>query len=151
MRRASLIILVLSFSLSLFASESPFSGTWKMNPAKSKVMWPLPQSDVAVVNVDETGIKFSEEMTDEKGQSAKTSTEAKFDGKDYPLTGDPDSDSISYRRVDSNTLAATLKKGGKISERLTIRVSKDGKVTTVHSTAYSNGKEVKGITVYDKQ
>lgn len=150
--RLLLVIVVLGFSLNMFASDSAFSGTWKLNTAKSKMTGPSPQSDIAKVEADDNGIKFSEEMTDDNGKSTKFSTEAKFDGKDYPTSGDPDSDSISYRRVNANTLTATLKKAGKVSEKLTIVVSKDGQVTTVNWTAYpETGKPMKGVAVYDKQ
>jgi len=112
---------------------------------------PAPQSDIAVVNADDHSIKFSEEITDDKGQTTKTSFDAKFDGKDYPTTGDPYSDSISYKRVNDHTLIFITKKAGKISVKATVVVSKDGKVTTVHFTAYSEGKAVKGAAVYDKE
>jgi hypothetical protein len=152
MRLLRLLILVFVFSLSVFAAESPFSGTWKLNPAKSKLPTPAPQSDVVVLKVDGDSINFSEEITDEKGQSTKVAADAKFDGKDYPVTGDPDSDSVSYRHVNANTLVGTAKKAGKISEKDTIVVSKDGKTITAPFTSYPPGKQqVKGVAVYDKQ
>jgi hypothetical protein len=146
MQLLRLVVVILSLSLSVFASDSPFSGTWKLNLAKSKFTPPVPQSDIAVINADDNSIKFSEDVTDDKGQSTKMSTDAKFDGNDYPWTGDPDADSISYKRVNDHTLIATTKKAGKIAEKATIVVSKDGNVTTVHFTAYSQGKTVKGFT-----
>jgi hypothetical protein len=42
MRELRVLITVLSMSLSLFAAESPFTGTWKLNPAKS--MPPAPKA-----------------------------------------------------------------------------------------------------------
>jgi hypothetical protein len=111
---------------------------------------PAPQSDMAVVKVDGDSINFSEQIAD--GKTTTVSTDAKFDGKDYPLTGDPDADSISYRKVNADTLVGTAKKAGKISEKIRIIVSKDGKVTTVHFTTYPPGKPPeKGVAVYDKQ
>src|ERR1700736_3696922 len=111
MRQLKVLTVVLVMSLSLFAAESPFSGTWKLNPAKSTP--PVPKSDTAVVDADENGLKFNEDIIDDKGEPLKISYEAKFDGKDYPVTGLPDADSISYLRVNTHTLKATVKKGGK--------------------------------------
>jgi hypothetical protein len=37
-----------------------------------------------------------------------------FDGKDYPVTGDPISDTRSYAKVDDLTLNLTVKKDGKV-------------------------------------
>jgi hypothetical protein len=142
---------VLAMSLSLFAAESPFSGTWKLNLAKSKMPPPVPKSDIAVVVADENGVKLTEEVIDDKGQPLKISWEAKFDGKDYPVTGDPSSDSVSYQRVNANTLKGQTKKGGKVATDATIVVSKDGKTTTVNYTDYSQAKPAKGTGVYDKQ
>ena len=36
MRSIKMLAVVLAMSLSLFAADSPFSGTWKLNLAKSK-------------------------------------------------------------------------------------------------------------------
>ena len=150
-RQLRLLFVILTLSLAVFAAENPFSGTWKLNLAKSKLPPPALQNDIAKVDADDNGLKLSEDITDDKGQPLKISVEAKFDGKDYPVTGDPSSDSISYRRVGTNTLTSTSKKGGKITSKATIVVSKDGKVTTVHFTDYSQTKPFKGLGVYDKQ
>jgi len=151
MRHLRVLVVVLVMSLGLFAAESPFSGTWKLNLAKSKLPPPAPKSDTVVVDADDNGLKLTEDATDDKGQPIKSSYEAKFDGKDYPVTGDPTTDSISFQRVNANTLKSTAKKDGKVSSRGTIVVSKDGKVTTVDFTDYSQAKPAKGSAVYDKQ
>ena len=151
MRQLKVLTVVLIMSLSLFAAESPFSGTWKLNLAKSKMTPPIPKSDIAVVDADENGLKLNEDVITDKGESLKISYEAKFDGKDYPVTGDPSSDSVSYQRVNANTLKGTLKKGGKVTTDATVVVSKDGKITTVNYTDYSQATPAKGTSVYDKQ
>jgi hypothetical protein len=150
-RQLRLLPVVLAMSLCLFAAESPFSGTWKLNPDKSKMSPPAPKSETVVVEADDNGLKLSDDIVDDKGQPMKVSYEAKFDGKNYPVTGDPNSDSISFQRVNTNTLKGTTKKAGKITSRATIVVSKDGKSTTVNYTEYPEGKPVKGMAVYDKQ
>ena len=150
-RQLRLLFAILTLSLAAFAAENPFSGTWKLNVAKSKLPPPAPQSDLAKVDAQVNGLKLSEDVTDDKGHPLKISFEVKFDGKDYPVTGDPSSDSISYRRVNANTLMSTSKKGAKITSKATIVVSKDGKVTTVNFTDYSQPKPFKGLGVYEKQ
>jgi hypothetical protein len=69
------------------AGDSPFSGTWKFNPAEGHPLPPLPQSIVAQVEADEQNFKFSEEIVDEKDQTSELSYDAEIDGKDYPVTG----------------------------------------------------------------
>jgi len=152
MRQLKVLAVVLVMSLSLFAADSPFSGTWKLNLAKSKMTPPpIPKSDVAIVDAKEDGLKLNEDIVTDKGDSLKISYEAKFDGKDYPVTGDPSSDSVSYQRVNANTLKGKAKKGGKVVTDATIVVSKDGKITTVDYTDFSQEKPAKGKAVYDKQ
>ena len=86
-----LLLVILSFSASILAADSPFSGTWKFNPSKGHPTPPIPKSIVAHVEADAENFKFSQEGVDDKDQSFKSSYEAKFDGKEYPITGDPDS------------------------------------------------------------
>ena len=38
-----------------------------------------------------------------------------MDGKDYPLIGDPMSDTRSYKKIDDRTTELTNKKGGKVT------------------------------------
>jgi hypothetical protein len=150
MRQVKVLAVVLVMSLSLFAADSPFSGTWKLNLAKSKMTPPVPKSDIVVVDADENGLKLNEDVVTDKGESLKISYEAKFDGKDYTVTGDPSSDWVSYQRVNANMLKGKTKKDGKVVTDANIVVSKDGKITTVHYTDYSQGP-AEGTAVYEKQ
>ena len=151
MRTFKVLGIILVTSLVLFAAESPFSGTWKLNAAKSKLPPPAVKSETAVVDADDNGLKFTNDVIAADGRQVKVSYEAKFDGKDYPVTGDPSTDSISYHRVNANTLKGTAKKDGKVAGTFTATVSKDGKVTTVEFVDNSQEKPVKGVAVYDKQ
>ena len=151
MRSFRLLLVLLSFSASLLAADSPFSGIWKFNPSKGHLTPPIPKSVLVHIAADTENFKFSEEGVDEKGQPFKSSYEAKFDGKDYPTTGNPDSDSVSLRRVNEREIKFTTKKAGKVVSKLDVIVSKDGQITTVNYTDYSQGKTDKGSAVYDKQ
>jgi hypothetical protein len=151
MRSLRLLLVILSLSGSLLAAESPFSGTWKFNPTKGHPTPPIVKSQVVHVEADADAFKFSDEGVDDKDQPFKSSYEAKFDGKEYPITGDPNSDSVSLQRVNEREIKFTTKKAGKVAAKLDVIVSKDGKTTTVHYVDHSQGKPVKGSSVYDKQ
>ena len=152
MRMLRVVSLMLGLSLSLLAAESPFSGTWRLNLEKSKMTPPHPKAEIVHVDADDNGIKVTDDVTDSQGQPIKVSYEAKFDSNDYPATGTPDFDSVSFQRVNSNTLKGKTKKAGKVVGDYTIVVSKDGKTTTVNYTETGPaGKPIKGSTVYDKQ
>jgi hypothetical protein len=76
----------------------------------------------------------------------------KFDGKDYPLSGDPTADSRSYNKVNEQTLTLANKKDGKVTTRGRIVVSPDGKTRTLTVSAKdSAGKKITSTAIYDKQ
>jgi hypothetical protein len=77
---------------------------------------------------------------------------AKYDGKDYPITGDPGVDSISYTRIDANTLGFVVKKGGKEVEKGREFFSNDGKTWTWISMGKDDkGQDFNYTAVFDKQ
>jgi len=77
---------------------------------------------------------------------------AKYDGKDYPITGSPSRDAVAMTRVDANTLKINYKKSGTVVSAQTPVVSSDGKVCTITSASTdAQGKTVNSVAVYDRQ
>ena len=74
----------------------------------------------------EDGLK----MSDPNGESY----EAKFDGKDYPVQGDPGHTMVSLKRIGNDTIEETDKRDGKIVGVSKMTVSPDGKWITVEFT-----------------
>jgi len=151
MRTLRVLFTLLALSVGLLAAESPFNGTWKLNVAKSKLPPPAMKSETAYIVADDNNFQMKDEFVDDKGQPLTVTYNAKFDGKDYPVTGDPNSDSISFQRVDANTLKVTSKKAGKVVSTATVVVSKDGKTATVVFVDSSQMQPQSGTAVYDKQ
>ena len=52
--------------------------------------------------------------TDKDGKPTHNEWTGKFDGNDYPVTGDPNTDTRSLKRIDAHTLGLTGKKAGKV-------------------------------------
>ncbi len=152
MRALRILSVLLLLSVIAFAADSPFTGTWKLNLQKSKMIEGDPtQSDVHQVVVKDETLTDETESSDGKTTN-KTKVEAKIDGKDHPITGDPMSDTISYKHEGARTLAYTSKKAGKVVADGTIVLSGDGKSATVKFTATTpEGKKVTGIQIYDKE
>jgi hypothetical protein len=53
--------------------------------------------------------------------------DAKFDGKDYPIHGDPVHSTVSLKRINANTIVETDKQDGIVHYKLQMVVSPDGK------------------------
>ena len=97
-------------------------------------------------------MKITVEGTDSEGKPLHNEWTGKFDGKDYPVTGDPNSDARAYTKVDDHTLEFTVKKGDKVTTTGRIVVSADGKTRTVTTSGTdAKGKKVSSTAVYDKQ
>ena len=138
--------------LGLSFAQSPQMGTWKLNEAKSKVPPGYMKNTTVVYSAEGDKIKVTTEGTDAKGNPMHTEWVGSFDGKDYPLTGDPTADSRTYTKVSDRVLTLSNKKDGKPVTTGKIVVSADGKTRTLNVTgADANGKKVKSTAVYDKQ
>jgi hypothetical protein len=135
------------------AAADKHSGTWKMNPAKSKYSpGPAAKSVTLKVEADENGIKIDAEGTDGNGNPTHVEYNARFDGKDYPVTGLPNADTVSVKRIDANTVESTLKKGDQVVMTVTSTVSSYGKTrTSTFKGKDAQGHDVNNVVVYDKQ
>jgi hypothetical protein len=126
-------------------------GTWKFNEAKSQVPVSAMKNTTVVYTMQGDNIKC---VTDgsRDGKPIHTEWIGKFDGKDYPLTGDSAADTRSYTKVDDHTIKLANKKAGKVTTGGEIVISKDGKSRTLTTSGTdANGKTIKSRSVYDKQ
>ena len=134
-----------------FASN-PNLGTWKLNEAKSKLAPGYPKNTKVVYEAAGDDIKATVDGVDGQGKPTHNLWTGKFDGKDYPVTGDPSSDTRSIKQIDEHTLELTVKKAGKVTMSGRVVVSADGKSRTLTlSGTDPAGKKITSISVYDKQ
>ena len=135
------------------AAADQHSGTWKMNSDKSKYSpGPAPKSSTVKIEADEKGVKIDAEIVNADGSPTHVQYDAKFDGKDYPVTGIPYADAVSVKRIDANTIEATMKKGGQVTMTVTSKVSNYGKTrTSTFKGKDAEGHEVHNVVVSDKQ
>src|SRR5260370_12348606 len=127
-------------------------GTWKLNEAKSKLATGTPKNTTVVYEAAGDNVKVTIDGTGNDGSPTHNEWTGKFDGKDYPVTGDPNSDARSITKIDDRTLAFKVKKDGKVTISGRIVVSADGKSRTV-TTSGTDSKctKVMGTVVYDNQ
>jgi hypothetical protein len=128
-----------------------FTGTWKLNEANSK-LGGGPKNNLVVYKAAGENVKITVDGVDNAGKPTHSEWTGKFDGKDYPVTGDPNSDVRSYTKIDERTLEFKNKKGDKVTIAGRVVVAADGKsrTVTVNGTD-SKGKKFTSTSVYDKQ
>jgi len=147
----ALIFSLVFVSVALGYQDDASMGTWKLNEAKSKFAGKA-RNHTVVYEAAGDQIKVIVDGVDENGGAIHHEWTGKFDGKEYPVTGDPNSDARSYRMVDKSTLEITAKKGGKQTLTGRIVFSADGKSRTLTTTATdAQGKKVTNVAMYEKQ
>jgi hypothetical protein len=153
-----------------FAADAQM-GTWRLNEAKSKFAPGRPKNTMVVYKEAAGGkVKITADGVDANGNRTHSEWTGKFDGREYPVTGDPNADMRSYKKVDDRTLDFTAKKGGKVAVNGRVVVAADGKSRTVTTSgttqtgapagrAWQRGdfqaeqktKKFTNVAVYDKQ
>ena len=154
MRTKAILASVVSFlavaALSLAADS--IMGTWKLNAAKSKYAAGATKNETVTYTMAGDMVKCTVDGTDKDGKSTHSEWTGKFDGKDYPVTGDATSDMRAYTKVDANTYNLAVKKGGKSVGSGKIVISADGKSRTVTTSVMdSMGMKMDNTAIYDKQ
>src|SRR5215472_2329009 len=135
-----------------FAADDVNMGTWKLNEAKSKIPAGAGKNTNVVYDMAGDSVKVTVDGVDGAGKPTHNEWTGKFDGKDYPVTGDPQYDMRAYTRVNDHTLSIVEKTGGKVTLKGRIVVAPDGKSRTLTThTTDAKGNKVTAVTVYDKQ
>ncbi len=147
-----LTLAVLFASVTVCLAQNPHMGTWKLNEAKSKFSKGAGKNTTVVYEAAGDSVKVTVDGVDGAGNPTHNEWTGKFDGKPYPVTGDPTSDTRSYRKINNHTLTFTGKQGSKVTVTGRIVVSANGKTRTVATTATdAKGKRFTTRAVYDKQ
>jgi hypothetical protein len=147
-------MLLVAFALSLAAAApDQHSGTWKLNPDKSSYSpGPAPKSNTVMIKSEADSIQLSSDGIDAAGNPTHVEYTAKYDGKDYPITGVPNADTVALERPDANTIRSTMKKGDLVVMTVTSVISKDGKTrTSTFKGKNAEGQDINNVVVYDKQ
>jgi hypothetical protein len=127
-------------------------GSWKLNPSKSKL---APTRQKNIVRKHEPipgGMKVSFTGMGENNIATKWTFSAKFDGKEYPVTGQAPFDTVSLKRLDAYTVEGTSKKNGKLALSFRWEISKDGKtLTRTDKRTYPPEQAGTSTETYEKQ
>jgi hypothetical protein len=84
----------------------------------------------------------SYKMTDDSFtmNSNGQSYNAKFDGKEYPIQGDPGHTMVTLKRIDANTVLETDRRQGKITDEVRMAAAKDGKTVELSDKDVIHGQ-----------
>ncbi len=151
--RTILLTLLLCFvGAAVCFADDPHMGTWKLNEAKSKIAAGAPKITTVVFEAAGDSVKVTVDGTNGDGTPLHNEWTGKFDGKDYPVTGDASVDTRSYKKVNDHTLASANKKGDKVTVTGRSVVAADGKTRTITLTGTdAKGKKYTSTMVFDKQ
>jgi hypothetical protein len=145
------LALLLSVAAGAMCFANPTLGTWKLNESKSTLGDGAGKTTLVVWEKVDGQDKCTVEGTDADGNKLHTVWTGKLDGKDYPITGDPTSDTCSFKLSGDSTIDMVSKKDGKVVGEGTIVVAEDGKTRTVTSTmTNAKGVKVRSTLAYDK-
>jgi hypothetical protein len=150
--RTALILALCFLGAAMCFAADPQMGTWKLNETKSKITPGTAKFTTVAFKSMFGNIKVTGDGIDANGKPMHVEWLGKFDGKDYPVTGDPNGDTRSYTKVGDRTLEVTVKKNGKATVTARSVVSADGKSRSATVTGTTpKGKKFKNVAVYDKQ
>ncbi|HWR52887.1 MAG TPA: hypothetical protein VN428_17385 [Bryobacteraceae bacterium] len=140
----------------LFAADDPFSGTWKLNPAKCRFPAPdngsAPKSIIIRYEAMEGGGRITSEVTTPSGRVQYDRHTFKFDGKDYPRAEFTPNYTAGYSRIDNFTQESVHKKDGTVTARMRRVISSDGRtLTTVAKRFAADGSAEETVLVFEKQ
>ena len=160
--RARLVLLVLASAL--IANSFPLAaqqrstaepppqliGTWRLNVAKSKYTpGPPLRSETRVYSRQSDGVRGVVSRVHSDGRSERFEYMANF-GQDIVVTGVPDYDRVTLRKVDELTSDAVLSHAGNVYGVARRTIAADGRSMTITFDRKSTEERVHNVAVYDK-
>jgi len=147
------VIFALAFAAIAMAVDDPFTGTWVLNAEKTKF---TPGQEIKSYVIqwenDGNGFKNVIDMTGATGVAFHVEFAGQEEEVDYPITGNPIANTINFKRIDGNTVGATLKLAQTTVARLRSSVSADGRTLTIVQTMVgTGGSESSSTLIFDKQ
>ncbi len=157
MKRFIVAILFILAALAAFAlAADPWTGTWKLNPARSKApggRLPHPSS-TNIIEIEGDTLRMTVHQTDTAGNLQHMEYTAAFDGKEYPVKVSPPAPkpyTISFKRINPRTREYVLNMGGMTIKGQDV-LSEDGKTfSRIIGGKDAEGRDASVIQVFEKQ
>jgi hypothetical protein len=132
--------------------HDPLHGDWQLDVEKSTFNpGPGPKGQLRSYRVNGDHEKLTARGVTSEKKPSLVQFEAKYDGKDYPITGSSGGDKISLRRIDALTTESTQKRDGKPAIITRRTVSADGKTLTVTAKGtLPDGRALDSILIFER-
>jgi hypothetical protein len=138
-------------ALAAAQTSDPLTGTWRLNVAQSKYESAVPpKSQTTTLHGVDGGLHEVVERLNADGTTTRWEVTAKYDGRDYPVTGDPSRDTVAMTRSDSGTVDIVNKKAGAVVSRMRIAVAADGRSRT-NTVKDPSGQKTAAVLVFDRR
>jgi len=148
---AMLVLAVSSTRLSAVEPANPELGTWDFNPTKSTSTRRLAKSAMRTYERKGDAIKMTGEVVSQEGVRSEIGYTARYDGRDYPITGSADY-TIAFTRTGPLSVEGIQKSGGKVVNTFTRVISGDGKLLTLTIQGTNpKGEPFKHVLVFEKR
>ena len=153
---ARIVAVLLAFVLPLAVAADPPAviGSWTLDLAKSKYQpaSSAPKSETLSYEMVGDSTKLTARIETAGGQVVEGGGTYKADGKSYPLSGNPDFDALSVRRLNRLEARGTLMQAGKVVGHVSTVTSRDGKTYTMTTTlTTASGQKTRSVAVFDRQ
>jgi hypothetical protein len=153
-KRLIWVMLVLSSIGSLWAAD-PFTGTWKMDVAKSKFLAGREVKELTMTVAEQADIGVvTAKGTNGEGKPISVKYTVPFKGGTlaYSEGGPPAGTTVVAKRVDRNTVEFNVTMNGKqvASDRAVLSPDRNT-ITLTRQSVDATGKPVQGTEVYDRQ
>jgi len=146
-------------------APNPIVGTWKLNTAKS-TFTPGPgwRSQTRTYRAtclggsfhpsqpNECGVSVSWTGVGASGEAMHVAFISRLDGKDYPMAGSANYDTLNATPVDAFTVRSEEKRDGKVVGIAVRKVSADGKVLTITDEGTNRkGEKFSQVLVFERE
>ena len=149
---AGMVILSMLLVTAIAHAADSQAGTWVIDKSESQFAGRPPQRQVTTIEAVEGGVKNVTDIVDAEGKSIHYEFTALYDGKDYPVKGDPVRDSVAIKKIDEYTFEVTNKKAGKVVNTVRAVYASDGKTRRMTTTnVNARGEKVMTTTVWTRR
>ena len=149
---AGVLVMAAAVPVVMGQTTNPQIGTWKMNMAKSKFSSGTGfKSATSKIEGVSGGVKHTVDSVYADGTSRRYEYTTTYDGKDVPMRGPFQGNTIAVTRIDSLAFETVQKTNGKVSLTTRFAVSRDGRTLTGTSSGVDpDGVKFTNVAVYDK-